>query len=183
MGAVRWMEGNHAKERAGTNGNVRILLSLYIPYWMLSLLLLVYQLWMWSTEQCTNYVNRCKNSLSLYIACYEEFRNMLVSFIQGCYIVYLTFFWFNRELEDEETTDETRAEEREWEESDNDSSSGNDCDFEYPSCFMQYTSYMRTCVIMNKKSCNDCIRAFHTTSVYLITPSVYNMYTETSTGV
>ena len=55
---------------------------------------------------------------------------MLVSFIQGCYIVYLTFFWFNRELEDEETTDETRAEEREGEGSDNDSSSGNDCDFE-----------------------------------------------------
>ena len=50
---------------------------------------------------------------------------MLVSFIQGCYIVYLKFFWFNRELEDEETTDESRAEE-----SDNDSSSGSDCDFE-----------------------------------------------------
>ena len=81
MGAVRWMEGNHAKERAGTNGNVRILLSLYIPYWMLSLLLLVYQLWKWSTKQCTNYVNRCKNSLSLYIACYEEFRNMLVIYV------------------------------------------------------------------------------------------------------
>ena len=29
---------------------------------------------------------------------------MLVSFIQGCYIVYLTFFRFSRELEDEETT-------------------------------------------------------------------------------
>ena len=55
--------------------------------------------------------------------------------------------------------------------------------YQYPSCFMQYTSYIRTCVIMNKKSCNDCIRAFHTTSVYLITPSVYNMYTETSTSV
>ena len=55
---------------------------------------------------------------------------MLVSFMQCGYIVYLTFFWFNRELEDEETTDETRAEEREGEESDNDSSSGNDCDFE-----------------------------------------------------
>ena len=40
------------------------------------------------------------------------------------------FFWFNRELEDKETTDESRAEEREGEESDNDSSSGSDCDFE-----------------------------------------------------
>ena len=55
---------------------------------------------------------------------------MLVSFIHVCYIVYLTFFWFKRELEDEETTDENRAEEREGEESDNDSSSGNDRDFE-----------------------------------------------------
>ena len=56
---------------------------------------------------------------------------MLVSFIQGCYIVSQTFFfWFNRELEDEETTDESRVEEREGEESDNDSSSGSDCDFE-----------------------------------------------------
>ena len=54
---------------------------------------------------------------------------MLVSLIQGCYIVYLTFFRFSRELEDEETTDETRAGEREGEESDSDSSSGSDCDF------------------------------------------------------
>ena len=125
MGAVRWMEGNHAKERSGTNGNVRILPSLYTYYWMLSLLLWVYQLWKWSTEERTNYV---KFTVSLY-SCYEEFRNMLVSFIQGCYIVYLTFFWFSRELEDEEPTDETRAGEREGEESDNDSSSGSDCDF------------------------------------------------------
>ena len=125
MGAVRWMEGNHAKERPGTNGNVRILLSLYTYYWMLSLLLWVYQLWKWSTEERTNYV---KFTVSLY-SCYEEFRNMLVSFIQGCYIVYLTFFWFSRELEDEEPTDETRAGEREGEESDNDSSSGSDYDF------------------------------------------------------
>ena len=55
---------------------------------------------------------------------------MLVSFMQCCFIVYQHFFWFNRELEDEETTDESRAEEREGEESDNDSSSGSDCDFE-----------------------------------------------------
>ena len=67
------------------------------------------------------------NSLSLFI--HEEFRNMLVSFIQGSYIVYLTFFWLSRELEDEETTDETRAGERGGEESDNDSSSRSDCDF------------------------------------------------------
>ena len=125
MGAVRWMEANHAKERPGTNGNVRTLLSLYTYYWMLSLLLWVYQLWKWSTEERTNYV---KLTVSIY-SCYEEFRNMLVSFIQGCYIVYLTFICFSRELEDEETTNETRAGEREWEESDNDSSSGSDCDF------------------------------------------------------
>ena len=55
---------------------------------------------------------------------------MLVSFMQCCFIVYLTFFWFNRELEDEETTDETRAEEREGEESNNNCSSGSDCDFD-----------------------------------------------------
>ena len=54
---------------------------------------------------------------------------MLVSFIQGSYIFYLTFFWFSRELEDEQTTDETRAGERGGEETDNDSSSGSDCDF------------------------------------------------------
>ena len=99
MGAVRWMEGNHAKERPGTNGNVRILLSLYTYYWMLSLLLRVYQLWKWSTEERTNYV---KFTVSIY-SCYEEFRNMLVSFIQGCYIVYLKMnqmvtqiWWFKR---------------------------------------------------------------------------------------
>ncbi|XP_066029074.1 uncharacterized protein [Pocillopora verrucosa] len=38
--------------------------------------------------------------------------------------------FLNKELEDEETTDESRVEEREGEESDNDSSSGSDCDFE-----------------------------------------------------
>ena len=54
---------------------------------------------------------------------------MLVSFMHVCYIAYLTFLFFNRELEGEENTEEvTREEDRE--ESDNNNSSESECDFE-----------------------------------------------------
>ena len=105
------MEGNHAKERAGTNGNVRML-SLYTLYWIIPLRELDFQL---------------------------SFFALLLTilFLRNTNVILSCFFFFKciysaqkQELGDEETTDETRAEEREGEGSDNDSSSGSDCDFE-----------------------------------------------------
>ena len=107
------MEGNHTKERAGTNGNVRILLSLYTPYWIIPLRELDFQLSFFALLLTILFLR----NTNVILRCFFFKKNVYI-------------LRKKQELENEETTDETRAEEREGEESDNDSSSGSDCDFE-----------------------------------------------------